>query len=196
MSAGSGSDGFATVFAVNTTTWAVTTASTPLEFDTVLGQYHSVLAIDTNHFINFWEGNGSDGFAQTFTVNTTTWAVTTAAAALEFDTQTGQYHSACKIDANHFIDFYLGGAATTDGFAQVFDVNTTTWAVATSSSKFLFDTDVGTFNSSYKVDTNHFINFWTGADGDGFTQVFTVNTSTWAVTTAGSQLEFARWSEL
>lgn len=183
-------DSFAQVFTVNTSTWAVTTANNRLQFDTDIGAYNTCHQIDSNHFINVWQGAAGDGFAQTFTVNTSTWAVTTAASSLEFDTQNYSYGSIEKIDANHFILYYLGAATTIDGFAQVFTVNTTTWAVTTASSRFLFDTDVGSWNSCVQVDTNHFLNFWQGNSGDGFTQVFTVNTSTWAVTTANSQLEF------
>ena len=37
-----------------------------------------------------------------------------------------------------------------------------------------FDTQRATNNSCYKIDTNHFINFWSDTDGDGKVQVFTV----------------------
>ena len=48
--------------------WAVTTANASLEFDTVQGTYSSSYQIDSNHFINFWSGNGNDGYVQVFTV--------------------------------------------------------------------------------------------------------------------------------
>lgn len=175
-------------FTVNTTTWAVTTAASLLEFDATSGQYNSCFIIDTNHFINFWSGTNDDGFAQVFTVNTSTFAVTTANASLEFDTQDNLHNSCFKIDANHFINFWSGFAV--DGFVQVFAVNTSTWAVTTAGTVLEFDTQDNGYNSCYQVDANHFINFWKGVDSDGFVQVFAVNTSTWAVTTAGSALEF------
>lgn len=181
-------DGFVQVFTVNTSTWAITTASSRFLFNTDVGSHNSALMIDTNHVINFWAGAAGDGFAQVFTIDTTTWAVTTAGSSLEFDTTDATYNSALKVDDNHFINFWAGVDA--DGFVQVFTVNTTTWAVTTANSSLEFDTQNGTWNSSFKVDTNHFINFWAGAGADGFAQVFTVNTSTWAVTTAASSLEF------
>ena len=183
-------DNHAQTFTVNTTTWAVTTAAARFLFDTDVGTLNSCFQIDANHFINFWQGVAADGFVQTFTVDTTTWAVTTAAAPLEFDTQQGSYHSCYQIDSNHFIDFWLGGAATTDGFVQTFTVNTTTWDVTTAAASLQFETDTGSYNSCRQIDANHFINFWTGPGADGFTQVFTVNTTTWAVTTAAASLEF------
>jgi hypothetical protein len=185
------SDYLVQVFTVNTTTWAVTTAAARLQFDTNLTiSYNACFQIDTNHFINFRKWSGADWFVQVFTVNTTTWAVTTAAAQLEFDTQVMSYPSCYQIDSNHFINFWLWWAATTDWFVQVFTVDTTTWAVTTAAASILFDTDVGTYNSCYQVDSNHFINFWSWNSGDWFVQVFTVNTTTWAVTTAAASLEF------
>lgn len=236
-------DGFAQVFAVNTTTWAVTTAGAALEFDTQDGISNSCFIIDSNHFINFYRGLSGDGYVQTYTVNTTTWAIT-GNANLEFDTQNNDYNSCWQIDSNHFIDFWAGGTGTV-GYAQVFIVNTTTWAVTTAANSLAINgasrhtdhschpvdsnhfidfsqnidntegnvavftvntstwdvTRNGSFlnfhntsigaNSCYKIDTNHFINFWFDAAGNtyGYAQVFTVNTSTWAVTTSGDKLQ-------
>lgn len=183
-------DGFTQIFAVNTSTWAVTTINAPFLFDTDVGSHNSCAKIDDTHVINFWRGASADGFAQVFAINTTTWVISTAAAQFEFDTQDATFNACFAVDSNHFINFWLGGAATTDGFVQVFTVNTTTWAVSTTAASLLFDTNVGSHNTCFQIDSNHFINFWSGASTDGFTQVFEVNTTTWAVTTAGAQLEF------
>ncbi|HSV94499.1 MAG TPA: hypothetical protein VLH94_00775 [Spirochaetia bacterium] len=182
-------DGKAQVFTVNTTTWAVTTANTLLEFEGVDDAYNSCVQMDANHFVNFWQDSAGDGRCQVFTVNTTTWAITTT-TVLEFDTQNGAFPSCCKLDDTHLINFWLGGATTTDGRCQVFTVNTTTWAITTSGAVKVFDTDVGSYNSCVKIDNNHVLNYWQGLDGDGFTQTFEINTTTWAVTTVSSQLEF------
>ena len=117
---GADSDGFVQVFTVNTSTWAVTTANSSLEFDTQHNYSNSCYQIDSNHFINFWSGAGDDGFTQVFTVNTSTWAVTTAAASLEFDTQNCWYNSCYQVDTNHFINFWQG--VDSDGYVQVFKV--------------------------------------------------------------------------
>ena len=186
--AGSEDDGYVQVFTVNTSTWAVTTANASLEFDTVYGTYNSCCQIDSNHFINFWGGESLDGYVQVFTVNTSTWAVTTANARLEFNTVNGIYNSCCQIDSNHFINFSAGNSL--DVFVQVFTVNTSTWAVTTANASLRFETAGTTGSSCYQIDSSHFINFWDGESLDGYVQVFTVNTSTWAVTTANARLEF------
>ncbi len=185
---GESSDGYVQAFAVNTTTWAVTTANAPLEFDTQYGQYSSCYQIDSNHFINFWSGEGNDGYVQVFTVNTSTWAVTTAADRLEFDTVLERWSSSHQIDSNHFINFWMGESS--DGYVQVFTVNTSTWAVTTANAPLEFDTQYGQYSSCYRIDSNHFINFWLGEANGGYVQAFAVNTTTWAVTTANAPLEF------
>lgn len=188
---GSGNDGYVQVLNVDTTTWAVTTAAASLEWEVALSRWQSVVPVDTNHFVMFTEGNASDGFAVVFAVDTTTWAVTTT-SVLEFDTRNSSWNTACMIDTNHFVNFWLGGATAVDSFAQVFTVNTTTWAVTTAAAaKQWITTNVALNMQAYKVDTNHFITFYQDQTStDGFVQVFTVNTTTWAVTTASSVLEF------
>jgi hypothetical protein len=57
---------------------------------------------------------------QVFTVNTGTWAVTTAGAALEFDTNNGNFNSCYQIDSTNFINFWAG--INNDGYVQAFTV--------------------------------------------------------------------------
>jgi hypothetical protein len=186
--AGSGDDGFVQVFTVDTDDWAVTAEGSALEFDTADCSYNSCYQIDGTHFINFWAGVGDDGFVQVFTVDTDDWAVTKEGTALEFDTGFCAYNSCAQIDGTHFINFWDG--TDYDGFAQVFTVNTSTWAVTKEGTALEFDTAIAFYNSCAQIDDTHFINFWAGWGYDGYVQVFTVNTSTWAVTAEGSALEF------
>ncbi len=183
-----GAAGLAQVFTVNTTTWAVTTAATALDFEGVSASYHSCSAIDGNHFINFWAGDGNDGYAQVFTVNTTTWAVTTANSSLEFDTGQGLWNHSCAIDGNHFLNFWRDGNG--DARVQVFTVSTSTWAVTTASASLEIDADDGSHFNCVKMSDNKFVVFFAGSGQDGYSQVLSVDTSTWAVTTANSRLYF------
>ena len=184
----SGFDGFVQTFEVNTTTWAVTTAAASLEFDTQTNAYNSCYKVDTNHFINFWMGVNDDGFVQTFEVNTTTWAVTTAAASLEFDTVQAEYNGCTQVDDNHFINFWSGDSD--DGYAQVFEVNTSTWSVSTAADRIEFDTSLAKYNKPQKVDDSSIINFWEADDTVGRAKVFNVDTSTWVISDKGVILEF------
>ncbi len=161
----------------------VTTAGSAIEFDTVLAQFNSAVKIDETHFINFWSGNGSDGFAQVFAVSTSTWAVTTAAASLEFDTTYAGNIQSVAIDSNHF----LVSRTNTSSYcvAQVFAVSTSTWAVTTMAAELTVSTAYGADQSLVAIDSNHFLLL----RRTGPTDVLAVNTSTWAVTTAASTVD-------
>ena len=171
---GLGADGYAVVLEVNTTTWAITTASTKFEFDTEDCLYNSCVQVDTNHFINCYQRAGANGNAIVLEVNTTTWAITTASNLFVFDTQTtGRYQSCIKIDTNHFLNCYEG--VDEDGYAVVLEVNTNTWEITTKSILFEFDTQKGFYNSCVQVDTNHFLNCYQGVDQDGYSIVLEVS---------------------
>lgn len=183
--AGTDNDGFVQAFAVNTSTWAVTTAGASLEFDTGNGTYNKCCLVDANHIINFW-ANPTKGGAQMFAVDTSTWAVTTAGALLEFVASTGAVaHNACfLVDSNHVINFWQENSAT--GYAQIFAVDTSTWAVSTAGAALAYEAAGAEpmYNACYSIDATHYINFWRDTNNDGFAQVFIVNTSTWAISTA------------
>src|SRR3990167_1442016 len=189
---GSADDGFADILVVNTTTWAVTTVTTRLEFDTADDIDNFALAIPDfpNYFLNLWTGVGTDGFAQVFTVNTTTWAVTTAAGTLEFDTQNASSNMLLAIDSTHFLNVWNGGAGG-QGTAQVFTVNTTTWAVTTAATTFVFDTESAGYPTIAPIDANHFLANWQGGTNEDLHAVtLVVNTTTWAVSTAAAEAIF------
>lgn len=191
-----GADGFAQVLAVSTSTYAVTTAAAALEFDTQQALFSTLLQADTNHFINIWSDIDLDGKVQVLTVDTTNWTVTTAAALLEFDTQLAYKISAAIIDSTHFITVWEGPG--NDCYAQCFAFSTSTWAVSTAGAVFTVDTNSssGPYSSIAQVDSSHFILFFTGTDNDGYATTLAINTSTYAITTTGSAVEFDTTSGL
>ena len=178
------------VLTVNTTNWTITTAGASKTYAAEGGDGHpSFYPIDATHFINFFKGENSDSYAEVFDVNTTTWAITTAAAALTILEGNNLGNSCYKIDTNHFINYFSN--ANTTAQAVVVTINTTTWAVTTANSLFVFDTQHSDYAPTCsQIDSNHFIAFWGIIDNDGGVQSFTVNTSTWAITTAAALLEF------
>jgi hypothetical protein len=186
-----GSIGQAGTFVVNTSTWEISTAA---------GHFYSVPrilrpsvnALDTNHFLVTWQGMDSDGFAEVFVTDTSTWAVTTAGAALEYDTESGSAPWTLPIiDSNHFLHTYIGGKFSA-ARALTLTVNTSTWAVTTSSSTIVFDGVSTPYEPrSSLIDNSHAVVFWTkGSTLYGSAQVLAVNSSTYAVTTAGAMLTF------
>jgi hypothetical protein len=185
------SDGFAQVFTVNTSTWAVTTAGSVLEFDTVYGDYKHCLKVDANHVFLLWYGNANDLMGQVFAVNTSTWAVTTTQANNVLDSNEGTTPHMVQVDDNHFLATWWGSGS--DGYTQIFTVNTSTWAITKEGTALEFDTTDSYHPRPFKIDTNHFIVFWASAGANpnyGSAQVLEVNTTTWAVTTAGAKFSY------
>lgn len=187
---GSGNDGFAQILTVNLSTWAVTAEGSALEFDTTNGNHFGLVQIDSTHALVTYQGASGDGFAQVLAVNTSTWAVTEPAAALEFDTSDYSFGWVAKVnnDDTRYIVFHQG--VDGDGFVRILTVNTSTWAV-TATSVLEFDTSNGTHNRGIQLDATHFLNLWGGGAGaTGKVQVFSVNTGTWAVSAVGTALDF------
>lgn len=188
---GANSDAFAQVFLVNSTTFAVTAIGTPLEFDTTNGVAFSIAQVDANHFIVFYDnGDSGLGLATILAVNLGTYAVTEPGSTLTFSSGEALSNSCVAIgNGTHFINFWHN-VATLDGYAQVFSVNTTTWAITAIGTPLVFDSTSIDYLSTLSLgDGEHFVNSWYTATG-GISQVFNVNPSTYAVTTAGSQLIF------
>lgn len=181
--------GFAQVFVVNTTTWAVTAVGSALEFDATLALTIAVAQVDTNHFAAFWDG-AANGNAQILTVNLSTFAVTAEGSPLNFSSNGVDNSCVALGDGLHVINFWSGPSG--DGFVQTFAVNTGTWAITAVGSALEFDTVDATRNSAASLDDGqHFINFWHGNNDGGYAQIFNVNPSTFAVTALGTALKFA-----
>jgi hypothetical protein len=108
------------------------------------------------------------------------YSVTTSNSSLEFDTRLAEYNSCIKMDTNHFINVWRGGA-NFRGIAQAFVVNTSTFAVTTAGDSFEFDTTQATSELAVYIDATHFLVFdkedYSGF-GRGQVQVFAVSTTT------------------
>lgn len=185
---GTSSDGMAQVFQADLTTGEIIAKGTPLTFDSSQGLYNSCIKVDSTHFLNFWSGSANDGYVQVFLVTAGTYAVTAVGSPLEFNTSDNSWNSCAQIDATHFINFYAGTSGV--GIAEVFLVDGS-YAVTKPGSPLTFDATQGTRNSCIALgDGTHFINSWCGGSNLGKSQVFSVNTGTWAITGISSALTF------
>ncbi len=185
-------DGKAQIMTVNTSTWAVSTAASLLEYDTQNGAHNASYEVESGKFLHVWGGSSDLRFsAQVMDVNTSTWAVSTAGSLLSV-ARRSDYNTILPVDTNHFIITSID-STTPKSYMQVLEVNTTTWAVTTSGALFEFQTNPagkGYSISGFKVDTNHFMYAWGRTSTDAYAQTMVVNTSTWAITTAGAIKSF------
>lgn len=164
----------------------ISAIGSPLEHDTTNGSYNSSIKVDATHYLNVWRASDTNGYAQIFTVNSSTYAVTEEGSPLDFDSDLS-YASITQIDSTHFLVVYAG--TTNYGSAVVLEVNTSTWAVTAPGGVLDFYAAAFTYSSVTMIDATHAMAFWAGDGSDGFVQVLTVNTGTWAVTAEGSPVE-------
>jgi len=186
---GTGGLGYSQIMSADLDTGQITPVGTALTFDATLASGISMIQVDSNHFLILWQGPGSNGFAQILEVNLSTYAVTKIGSPLTVNATFATEYGVAQIDSSHFITFYADG---TTGTAEVLAVNLGTWAVTKPGSPLVFDAAFERWNTTAAIgDGLHFINFWSGGGaGDGYAQVFLVNTGTWAITAVGTALEF------
>jgi hypothetical protein len=168
---GSGSDGYAVILAVNTGTWAVSKpAADPaaLEYDTSNGLNPALIQVNATHYLCAYEGNSNDGFAVVLTVNTGTWKITKAAAALnyeiEYDTDSGWTPTLSKVDSRKY--FCAWESYHDDGAIGIFDVNTTNWTISLWEDALHYTDTCATPALATQVDPNHFLCVYNGSGSD------------------------------
>lgn len=151
--------------------------------------------VDSTHFA-VWASNGeSTGvLGRVFSVNTSTWAVTSIATGnRSFTKRTGTLTSG-KIDSNHFVVFFSNwdGGVCRENYGFVIEINLSTYAMSNGSNlQIAVSGQNGLFNYCSVVDTTHVILFWYGLDIDSNqagARVFTVDTSAKTLTPSGSSL--------
>jgi hypothetical protein len=130
---------------------------------------------------------------QAFSVNTTGSPGAIAAIGTPLDIETGTAGgtssgiSLVLIDASNAAIFWP--SVDSDGFARLVSISGVGNITANGSS-IEYDTTNGTWPVSCLMDSTHILNVWQGTDGDGFAQIFTVNTGAGTITATGSPFEF------
>ena len=175
---GAGNDGWAVVLTVSPVTFTVT-SNTPVEFEPKLGVSSALARIDQNHFLCAYEGDGSDGFAQVMTIDTTTWDIILG-MPFEFDTSMGRTPALEKINDRYYLCAYQGSSG---GYATVLTVNPAGWTVSKNAT-FQFDPDNGGTPDLARISANRYLCAYAGAGDDGWAVVLGVNPIGWAITRA------------
>lgn len=189
---GDGNDGFVRTFEFNPGTGAVSFWGAQLEYDTNNGQNPSAVSMDTNHILNAWTGPSEDGFARVFEINMSNGNVTGLSTAFEYDTTLSISKHLVMMNDTKAIVAYIGGTTNIQQ-VRVLDINTSTWAVSGANSSFTFRSN----GSSSKVNIvslalDSSVVFSTPVDGSPTGKLLrplSINTSTWAVSNLGSEVQ-------
>lgn len=175
---------YAQVFSVNKTTGAIATAGSLFTIDTDNGGAASAFMADSNHFILCWDYNTDDGATQAFEINLSTWAITAKGSMTTYGSNQVNYTDCFMLDSTHYVVLW---SRVSIGYAQVFEVNTSTWQTSALGTALNIATD----NYGFKwikgkgIDSSHFISVYGRGNSGAYSQnsqAFSVNTSTWAIT--------------
>jgi len=163
---GVGSDGWASVLTVNTSTWNITEEST-LEYDTSNGLQPAVAQIDSTHYLCAYRGPDNDGWAVVLTVDPSTYAISKS-TPFEYDTSDGITPALVQIDTENYLCAYQG--PDVDGWAAVLQVNTADWTVSKTADN-EYDIAQGSYPALAQIDSEHYLCSYTGSGSDGWAVV-------------------------
>lgn len=173
-------------FNVNSSTGAVTAIGSPVDIEpstTTTISMISVVAIDDSNAAVFWAGAGDDGYAQLISIDGT-GNCTTNGSAIEYDAVNGTFMSAILWDSTHILNTWSG--TLSDGFACIFDFNTGTGTIAKVGTQFEFDTTNALYQVPIKLNSTKALQLYRRDADDLWGVVLDINSSTYAVTAAGS----------
>jgi hypothetical protein len=176
------------VFSVNRSTGAVTALGSPFDIeggtstDTLAGI--AIVAIDASNLAVFWTGPGNDGFCRLLSVDGS-GNVSGNGSILEYETSFSKYPRAILWDSTHILAVWTGNSG---GASAIFTINTGTGSISVTGTPLA----LGNFGLSelLRLNSTKALIAYNGQFDDGFMRVLDINTSTWAVTAAGSAFEF------
>jgi len=199
---GTDEHGYAVVLAViNKSNGTISKPGTAFEFydgGNNYSDYTSLYKIDETHYLNLYTQVYGlvepfhSAWATVLQVNLSDWSITAPTDAFGFDTEGVGFYSLEQIDSNHFLLTYE--SSNGDGYVRVLEVNLNNWTVTAPTERFEFDTSSGAYNSLEKINNTHYINAYSGKDGDGYVRVLEVNLDNWTVTSPAAVFEFDNYS--
>jgi len=116
---GTDGDGFIKTFSISSDGSTITEVQS-LEHDTVMGQYNSLVQVDTDTYALTYSGADGDGFIKTFTISSDGSTITEI-ESLEHDVVNGQNNSLVQVDADTYALAYAG--EDSDGFLKTFMIS-------------------------------------------------------------------------
>ena len=168
--------------------YEVAALGTRLEYFSSGNKPNSAAVLSSTRIIAAYTDSVNDGFVRAFDIDRGTGVITGLSSAFEYDNADSKFEKLNGIDATNAVVTYQGVAA--DGFIQLLTINAGTGAVTANGSKLEFDTTDASFIASELVDSTHLLVVWSGVAGDGFAQVFTLDTALGVVAGVGTPFEF------
>jgi len=182
-------------FDLNRSTGEITPLSTPLTISsgTWWNNVSPLISLSATTCILIWQGASGDGFCRTYNIDAGTGAVTVRGSEYEFETTEAENNSAVlmSIDATNARILNVW-TRSNKAYAGILTVTLSTGAVTLTGTAYNIDAQNMIISSVAKIsDSKVLVTSRYGASLDkGNAVVLNINTSTWAVTSAGSTFEW------
>jgi len=169
---GYGNDGRIKAFTISSS-GSISVSAGQVIHDSNLGQYNSLVKVDSNTVALAYSGNGGNGYIKTFTIPSSGASITEV-FEYKHDSIYGKHNSFVQVDDDTYALAYSGTG--NDGFIKTFTIPADGSAV-TQVKKLEHDTENGTYNSLIKVSSGSdtYILAYTGNGNDGYLKTFTIS---------------------
>ena len=141
-----------------------------LEHDTVLGEYNSLVQVDSDTYALAYAGTDNDGFISTFTISSDGTTITEL-ATLEHAVNNGQHNSLVQVDSDTYALAYAGN--DNDGWINTFTIPADGSSI-TKVTQLEHAVNNGQYNSMVQVDSDTYAVAFTGNNNDGWISTFTI----------------------
>lgn len=136
-------------------------------YPTSYNGYHSIIMLDSTHFVCAWQGNGADGYVKAFTIDGS-YNISNLSGNIEHDTSFAYHNSLVKIDSTHFMLAY--------GYYGEVKTFSISGATITQIDALEHDTDARQ-NSLIMIDSTHFMLAYGDVVSDGHIKTFSIDGS-------------------
>ena len=167
---GPGDDGFIQTFTVPSDGSAITEVANE-EHNESDATHNSLVQVDSNTYALAYASTSNMGKIDTFTISADGTEITEI-TSLEHEAVQATYNSLVQVDSDTYALAYTGPGD--DGFIQTFTVPSDGSAI-TEVASLEHDTLNATHNSLVQVDSDTYALAYTGDNGDGFIQTFTIS---------------------
>jgi hypothetical protein len=176
----------AQVFEVNTSTYAITTAGSSLEFGTQVAHKAGAVLLNGNLYLHAGRHGDTETRVNLLEINTSTYEITTKTDSFVSDTDDGEAQELIRIDDWHAIMTWHDKGGGVDGKAVVLEVNSSTYAISTAASEFTFDAGGNYWGGLAEIRQGKYIIVYSPTTTSLKSVVLSVDTSSYEVTTAGA----------
>ena len=171
---GYGNDGRIKAFTISSN-GSISVSAGQVIHDSNLGEYNSLVKVDSNTVALAYSGSGGNGYIKTFTIPSSGASITQV-FEYKHDSIYGKHNSFVQVDDDTYALAYSGTG--NDGFIKTFTIPVDGSAVTqVTGGKLEHDTANGTFNSLIKVSSGSdtYILAYTGNEDDGYLKTFTIS---------------------